>query len=291
MEKCIICRGKYLLLVLLFIPGSLLQGQEMSLPRLTKYDIDQSYPVYTPDNLWDYINGAADSYNALGFQDLHIADYQRGKSHSIKLEIYHHASENLAFGIYAMERAPSYDFFKLGAHAYREEGLIHFLKGEYYVKLTTHSESKKVLAALEELAVMVEALLGGSDGFPDELALFPERGKQDNSEMYIAKNVLGHEFLNDAFRADYNIDNNRFTIYLFTENTDDENQSMLEQYLSKYGLSPGSEPGGKFYFEDGYNGYIYLAWETDLVVLISGLKEDNTELANEYFNNIVKDNE
>jgi len=287
MTKYSVRKGIFFLLVLSLSPFSLLCGQDFDFPELNRFDIDNSYPVYTPDNLWDYINGAADSYNALGFRDLHIADYNRGARHSIKLEIYHHAGENLAFGIYAMERAPSYDFFKLGIQGYREEGLVHFLKGEYYVKLTTHSESKKILAAVDELAVMVEAMLDGSDKFPDALALFPGRGKQENSEMFIAENVMGHEFLNNAFRASYNIDDNHFEIYLFTENTDKENQQMLDKYLSKYKLYPGDEPGGKFYFEDGYNGFIYLSWEHGLVILIAGLKENNTELANEYFNNII----
>ena len=287
MVKYNVWRGILFLLVLSLCPVSLLHGQDFDFPELNRFDIDKSYPVYTPDNLWDYINGAADSYNALGFRDLHIADYNRGRNHSIKLEIYHHASENLAFGIYAMERAPSYDFYKLGIQGYRETGLLHFLKGEYYVKVTTHSESKKLLAAVEDLAWKVEAMLDGTDIFPEALALFPDRGKKENSEMYIAENVLGHEFLNDAFRASYNIDDNHFEIYLFTENTDTENQQMLDKYLSKYELYPGEEPGGKFYFEDGYNGFIYLSWEHNLVILISGLKADNTELANEYLNNII----
>ncbi|MEA1886723.1 MAG: DUF6599 family protein [Bacteroidota bacterium] len=286
MAKHNIWRGLISLLVLSLSTGSIVSGQEFDFPELNRFEIDRSYPVYTPDNLWDYINGAADSYNALGFHDLHVADYNRGKRHTIKLEIYHHANENLAFGIYAMERAPSYNFFKLGVQGYREEGLVHFLKGEYYVKLTTHSDNKRILAALEELARETEAMLEGTDEFPEELSLFPSMGKQENSEMYIAENVLGHEFLRDAFRATYNIDDNRFTIYLFTENTDAENQHMLEQYLSKYGLSPGNQPGGKFYFEDGYNGFIYLAWEPGIVALISGLPENNTELANEYFSSI-----
>lgn len=261
-------------------------GQDISFPDLSRFEIDTGYPVYTPDNLWDYINGGADAYNALGFRDLHIAEYNRGK-HSIKLEIYHHAGENLAFGIYAMERAPSYDFFQLGVQAYREKGLVHFLKGEYYVKLTTHSDNKRVLSALDELAYMTENMLVGSDEFPDELMLFPPAGKQANTEMYIAENVLGHEFLSKAFRADYRAEGKRFHIYLFTENTDRQNHEMLRKYLSIYGLSPGDTPGEKFYFEDGYNGYVYLAWETDLLILLSGLDEDQTEMANDYIAKIL----
>jgi len=261
-------------------------GQDISFPELNRFEIDASYPVYTPDNLWDYINGGADAYNALGFRDLHIAEYKRGK-HSIKVEIYHHADENLAFGIYAMERAPSYDFFKLGVQAYREKGLVHFLKGEYYVKITSHSDNKRVLSFLDELAYMTEDMLDGTEEFPGELSLFPPEGRQANTEMYMAENVMGHEFLSGAFRADYIRDGRRFNIYLFTENTNEQNHEMLKKYLSLYGLSPGDEPGDKFYFEDGYNGFVYLAWEEGLVILLSGLDEDQTELANDYIGKII----
>lgn len=286
MRKNTFWRHLLLLQVFILLPATILTAQEFEFPVHDKFEIDTGYPVYNPNNLWDYINGGADSYNALGFRELHIAEYKRGKNHSIKLEIYHHASENLAFGIYALERAPSYNFFDLGVQGYREEGLIHFLKGEYYVKVSTHSDSKRILTALEDLARKTEALLEGTDEFPEELGLFPGKGKQANTEMYVAENVMGHEFLNNAFRANYNVNDNRFTIYLFAGNSTAENQNMLEQYLSKYGLSPGEQPGEKFYFEDGYNGHIYMAWKPGLVVLISGLKENNTNLANEYFSNI-----
>lgn len=278
-----IWRMMTLLLALSVMPFTAGSAQDIEFPELKGFDTDKSYPVYTPDNLWDYINGGADSYNALGFSDLHIADYKKGK-HSIKLEIYHHASENLAFGIYAMERAPSYDFFDLGVQGYKEKGLIHFLKGEYYVKLTTYSDNKRILSGMEDLAVKTEAMLDGADEFPAALDLFPEKGKQEYSEMYIADNVMGHEFLENAFRANYQLDDKRFTIYLFTEMPDKENREMLEKYLSRYELSPGDSPGGKFSFKDGYNGYVYIEWSPGMVTLISGLKEDDTELANEYLN-------
>ncbi len=271
----------------LFFIQVLLPAQNPEFPEIDNYIIDKGYPVYTPENLWNYIDGAADSYNAMGFRDLHIATYNRGK-HSIKLEVYHHASENLAFGMYALERAPSYDFFDLGVQSYHEEGLVHFLKGEYYVKITTNSDKKKILGSLQELAVRTEAVLEGTGEFPAVLSLFPEKGKQANTEMYIAENVLGHEFLHNAFRTNYNVDNNRFTIYLFSDNTESENNEMLSRYLSLYNLSPGDDPGGKFYFEDGYNGNIYLAWEKGLVIIISGLRGDNTELANEFINKITE---
>ena len=44
-----------------------LSGQEGCFLTLKGYKTVSDYPVYTPDDLWDYINGAADAYLALGF--------------------------------------------------------------------------------------------------------------------------------------------------------------------------------------------------------------------------------
>jgi hypothetical protein len=76
-----------------------------SFPNLKSTGCSSEYPVYTPDDLWDYINGAADGYLALGFIDLNIREYTRGKN-IIKAEIYRFGDDARAFGIYSMERSP-----------------------------------------------------------------------------------------------------------------------------------------------------------------------------------------
>ena len=73
------------------------------MPELKGFKKTNSYPVYLPDNLWDFNNWAAYTYIAYGFINLHVAEYKKGKN-VIKLEIYRHADNIMAFGIYSTER-------------------------------------------------------------------------------------------------------------------------------------------------------------------------------------------
>ena len=100
-------KNKFLFTFLLIILSGSASAQEINIPDLKGFKKITNYPVYTPENLWDFINGAADTYLAYGFVDLHVAEYKKGKN-VIKLEIYRHSDNTMAFGIYSTERSPSF---------------------------------------------------------------------------------------------------------------------------------------------------------------------------------------
>ena len=279
-----------ILSLLIFSVASLLtvKSQGIDFPHMDGFNLEKNYPVYTPDNLWDYINGGADSYNALGFTDLNIAEYTKGKKVSVKVEIYHHLNENLAFGIYALERASSYNFVQVGIQGYSEEGMINFLKGSYYVKISTNSNSKKALVVVDEIALKLEQMLEGSVEFPGILSDFPPAGKAVNEEMYIAENVMGHEFLSNAFRVNYNLEGSRFVVYLFAEGSPEKQSGMVQEYLSKLDLESESVSEGKYAFKDGYNGDIFLGLKGARMVIITGLDNDQSDIADKYINEVLK---
>ena len=58
------------------------------------------------------------------------------------------------------------------------------------------------------------SLLEGSNDMPQPLSLFPAAGKKTNQEMYINESVLGHKFLNKAFKADYVAGPDSFSVFI-----------------------------------------------------------------------------
>lgn len=288
MSKNFISRRVILLLIVSFFSLVNIRCQDIQFPSYGDYKIVSDYPVYTSDDLWDYINGAAESYISLGFEELYIAEYKKGKGVTVKAEIYKHVNPSMAFGIYSLERSPTYNFIDIGAQGYRDEDMVHFFKDRYYIKVTTHSKSKRAGASVFEIARIIANSIEGTDEMPPALAMFPQSGRLPNEEMYISESVLGHEFLHSAFKAAYSVNGEIFAIYLFNEGDEQANREMLKIYLGKHGLDPGDSQDGKFMFEDGYNGIIFLAWKSDKTVLLSGLKAENATMANEYLNQILK---
>lgn len=262
-------------------------AQNIEFPVLEGFKKQTNYPVYTPDNLWDFINGAADNYLAYDFIDLHVAEYKKGKN-IIKIEVYRHSNPTTAFGIYSTERSPSFRFVNLGAQGYINEGIINFFKGNYYVKIRTYSKKEKVLRAAETLATRTASMLEGDNEMPSGLNVFPSEGKKINEETYINKSVLGHSFLNKAFRTDYEIGTDIFSIFFFRDETPEAVRKTAETYLAVTGIDQVETGDGRFMLKDGYNGTIFLAWKDSLMVLISGLAKDQADIADKYISEILK---
>jgi len=280
-------RNKFLVgffLILLFGSAT---SQELVLPELQGFKKTTNYPVFGPENLWDFINGAADTYLAYGFVDLHVAEYKKGKN-VIKLEIYRHNDNTMAFGIYSTERSPSFRFMNLGVQGYIADGAINFFKGNYYVKIRTYSKSEKIIQSAESLALMVANMLKGESEMPAVLSKFPENGRKMNEETYINESVLGHNFLNKAYKAEYEIGSDNFSIFIMENSSIEDARKPVEAYLAATGIEAAETGGGKYMLKDGYNGTVFLAWKDNLIVIISGLSKDQTEIADRYTSEIFK---
>jgi hypothetical protein len=277
---------KFILLAGIALALSAVTSGQQLFPAMKGYRVIDEYPVYTPDDLWDYINGAADGYLALGFKELQIREYVKGKK-KIKAEIYRFGNDSRAFGMYSMERSPGYDFIKAGVQGYSEQGLVHFYKDRYYVKLMTHSGSAKVNEKMRELALLISGRIEGSSDFPALLGLFPSGGRLMNQETYLLESVLGHGFLRGAFRASYELEGDRFDIYLFS--CEDEKDAALMAASLAGDAFDASEEFFKYAFEDGYNGVLHMARRGNKMVIVSGLGFDKTPVAERYIASMLAD--
>ena len=280
--------GKKILTGFIFIVIAVVSlGQDISFPELEGFKKSTQYPVYTNTDLWSFIDGAADAYVALGFIDLHVIEYKKGKE-TIKLEIYRHSDHTMAFGIYASERSSAFRFVNLGSQGYITGGAINFFKGDYYVKIRTYSVKPKTLHSEESLASIVANMLGGETDMPALLSKFPDENRKVNEETFINESVLGHEFLNKAFKADYIVGTDNFSIYLIKFNSPQEALKTGKAYLSAAGVDLVESNNVKCVISDGYNGTVFLSWYEDTMVIISGLAKDQADIADKYTSEILK---
>lgn len=263
------------------------EAQPYNFPPLKGYRIVSNYPVFTPDDLWDFINGAADGYLSYGFENVYVREYVKGKG-KIKVEIYRHKDRDNTFGIYASERSPSFRYVRLGAQGYVTDGSVNFFKDCYYVKLRTYSSREKVVKDMETLALRLADMLPGDAAMPETLTEFPDNSREKYSETYINESVLGHEFLSGAYRAEYNRNGTHFQVYIIKRNTPVEAAQMVKAYLSVTKIETNDLSEGKYLLNDGYNGNIFLAWKGTRVVIITGLAKDQSDLAYSLTGEILK---
>ncbi len=172
-------------------------------PQVPGFKLTPGEKVYTSDNLFEIIDGAADLFLTYGFEELHTAEYSAPGIEYIRVEVYRHSSQANAFGMYAQERPEETRFLPIGGQGYLEEGALNFYCGRYYMRMTTNDKGEKVQLALQSIAQSAAGALHQEKTLPALFAFFPEKGKKQNSEMYINQDFLGYKFFTSAYSVQY----------------------------------------------------------------------------------------
>ena len=226
-------------------------------PEVSGWTLIPWEKTYTRTNLWDIIDGAADVFLSYGFIDLSIARYEHSSGTDVRVELYRHSSRANAFGIYSQERNPDYRFIDVGTQGYIEDGVLNFLCGTYYVKLTSQRAGREGREAMMLLALRVEEHLKQAKGLPATLTLLPTEGRLVNSEAYVAESFLGYAFLHSAYVAGYEADTS-FKLFIIVADAPGKAQEMINAYRKAAGQPFGVTEEGRYLIADPYNGNIHL---------------------------------
>jgi hypothetical protein len=198
----------------------------------------QSDPAfYKPDTLYKYIDGGADAFLLYDFQTLLHQEF-RVREVELTVDVFDMGTPENAFGIYASERAPWYNFIPIGTEAYKNEGILNFLQGRYYVKLAAFGEGND--SVLEQFARGLSAKIGDRGSFPDLLQQLPQTHLRHRSEQYLLKDPLGHPFLRPAYLATYNLENQDSMLLISVAADEAEAQQrlkLLDQHFRESGKS------------------------------------------------------
>lgn len=251
-------------------------------PEMDGWKQSEKIHVYSPDTLFDYINGGADLYLKYDFQELKVAEYKGAEKTSIIVEIYQHRSPNNAFGIYSQERPSEGKYLDIGAQGYMEEGFLNFLLGKYYVKMSSLNLEGKNEEVLPDFARKIAQNLGGKSSLPALLASFPKDGKKANSEKFISKNFLGYSFLHSAFTADYELSGKKFKLFILEGRDAEECREMLRQHFQQAKHPSSNVTEGSHALSDPYHGQIALGWKGKYIWGV--LDQSDSALRSKYLN-------
>ena len=245
----------------LFPPAAESQGSSSFFPEMAGWKMPDPFQVFSPENLYDYINGAADLYLTYDFKELQVGEYQRDDKASVIVEIYRHGSPTNAFGIYSQERLANADFLDIGTQGYYEEKVLNFLGGSYYVKISSSNTGKDDRDILARFAKGTAEKLGGEKGLPALLEAFPSDGKAKNAEKFIGKNFLGYSFFLPAFIADYQVAGQKFKLFLMVGDGAEDCRTRLQKYFQQLKRPQEGLAEKKYEISDPYHGNFDLFWK------------------------------
>jgi hypothetical protein len=215
--------------------------------------------TYTPETLFEYVDGGAEAFLQFDLQDLTAASYVGANKVEVRADVYHHRDSARAFGIYSQERRPDSAKMPGKLEGIASSDHLEFVAGPYYVKLALLDGGDP--AILLKLAEGIAAKLPGTREPPAVLACFPETGKRPRAEKLNARDFLGHAFLHDAAAAPYEIDGARFRLFAVEGKDAAEARTMVAAFRAVAKLPKVDVPAeGAVTLKDPLNGEVLLMW-------------------------------
>jgi hypothetical protein len=202
------------------------------LPKPAAWTPSEAPRTFFPDDLFEYINGAAESYLSYDFRELLVADLEKkGSGATLTLEIYDMGLPVNAFGIFAAERYPENKPVGLGDLGYLEGEALNFLAGRFYVKMLAFGLGDATESALTEVGAKVAGAIKPGSGLPALVTAFPKDGLVVRSEKYVKKNFMGYEFLRDGYVATYASGGREMEGFFVDGGSEQEAEAMLTKLV------------------------------------------------------------
>ncbi|UCF06848.1 MAG: hypothetical protein JSV33_07445 [bacterium] len=215
---------------MLGIGGSSVTGLLPASNEIAGWVRDGDRLFYVAENLWEYIDGAAEQFLAYEFDSVAAQDYISTDGKGLKVEIYRHRSTLMAFGIYTQFRSADYEFYEIGKESFGDEYSLHLWKGPYFVKINIFEEDGEMAEAMKGFARSVAGKIESDDMLPALLSCFPEEGLVEKSIIYVTEGVLGRGKFPPAFIADYWIEGSEGKLYLFQTAGEDHAREIFDWY-------------------------------------------------------------
>lgn len=201
-------------------------------PSVEGWKEDEARQSFFPDSLYEYIDGAAESYLSYDFRELLVVQLKRAPGEAtLTVEIYDMGTPTNAFGIFGAERYPENQPAAAGDLGYLEGESLNFMAGRFYVKLLSFGLGEGTAAALSGYAVKVAGAVAEKGVLPPFLRAFPAENLVARSEKYVRKNFLGYEFLHDGYVATYKIGGQEVDGFLAEAASEKEAEESLGRFL------------------------------------------------------------
>ena len=257
---------------------------EQLLPDTDKLNIEMQDEARTFDsnNLWEYINGAADNFLMYGFQKVITAEYKSKEGDTeFVLDIYKMQDVKNGYGIYASERSSDAEIQNFGDEGYLGGGSLIFWANKYYIKIISYDDSEVTNNIITKVANDIAGKISKSKDELKILSWFPETNIKRNSKRYFAKDILGLEFLVNGYMAEYQENNSTSKVYLIdcsVQHDASEKLNSYKNYIKESGtvkedkISIGEDG---FTGEDRYYGNVSVVKIKDFILIILGYKNQD----------------
>ncbi len=250
--------------------------------------------VYNPENLFEYINGAAELYISYSFKYLAARTYTKEGFPEIKIDIFDMGNSLNAFGVFSHSRESVDRFVAPGVESEYASGLLTFWKGRYYISILAYPETEEKKSIVKKLARHISGLIREESRKPPIIALLPSEDLVPQSIRYFRHYIWlnSHYFISDknilhinkgteAVLAKYNFDRKGETtslLLLVTYPDPAKAKTAYESFLKNYLHLHDAQEGFKQLEDHRWTGCKYDGKLVSIVFNAPGLEQAKTLL-------------
>jgi hypothetical protein len=171
---------------------------------------------FTPETLYEKIDGQADLYLASGFRQLECQRYVQTDNQDMWFEVFKYDMGTIenAFSVYSQQYRDDGHPLEWTEFAYSVANALFFVHGRDYIEMRAASTSDELVASMHDVAKryvethpLEKATIAG-------LSWFPKEDLDTKSMAMVVSNAFGFEGLNQVFTAEYRIDGITVTGYM-----------------------------------------------------------------------------
>jgi hypothetical protein len=194
---------------------------------------DDDVTWYEPENLYEYIDGAAPTYTDAGFVILSHSEWRPkgGKEGAyVELDIYDMGSPLGALERLADGRTPQTQYLDIGNEAQASGSDIDLRVGSYYVKLVARRdiEGQKEFVKAIATAIAKSAPAGPAD--EALVAPLPSTNMVRHSAAYVTKGHLAREFLSKIREAAYEVQGKRVRMFIMDAGDPEKAKAIIAEW-------------------------------------------------------------
>lgn len=231
-----------------------------SLPReFSLWKASGSDEIYTPQTIFDHMDGAAEIYLAYNLKGLLVRRFVRPKHPQIVLEVFKMGSSRDAFGVFTHTQGRDEKDRGIGQGSEYRGGLLCFWKREFFVCILAKKETPETKKTVLALGKAVAEAIREEGKKPEILKFLPEKGLIEKSIRYFHKDsILNYHY----YVADQNIFNLNEDVDAVLVRYEDKSYLLLIQYRCN--------EEAKAAFEGFVNAYMPDARERGIILTENG---------------------
>jgi hypothetical protein len=160
---------------------------------------------FTPENLYDKIDGKAELYLASGIVGMRCQRFALKSNQDQWLEwfVYDMGTLPQAFSVFSTQRRAEGENFNLTDYAYRTQNAVYFIAGNNYIEAVASSSNDALMNATLDMARRFVAASPKSAERLPEFEVFPPENLVAGSQTLESADAFGFDQFKNVFTARY----------------------------------------------------------------------------------------